>query len=72
MTSRTIGSKAATARGVNTRLTRARMRSCSGGSIMIMDRYRSISLGSLVSMDRSTPWVLVKVGQSLWAVHTSS
>ena len=34
--SRTNGSSAATARGVNTRLTSLRIRSCSGGSIMMM------------------------------------
>ena len=38
MTSRIIGSSAVTARGVNTRLTSARKRSCSGGSIMMMLR----------------------------------
>ena len=36
MTSRIIGSSDVTARGVNTRLTSARKRSCSGGSIMMM------------------------------------
>ncbi len=38
MTSRIIGSSATIARGVNTRLTSARMTSCSGGSIMMIWR----------------------------------
>ena len=38
ITSRIMGSSATMARGVNTRLTRARMTSCSGGSIMMIWR----------------------------------
>jgi len=72
MTSRTMGSSAPTARGVNTRFTNARSRSCSGGSIMMIDRYILMISGSVVRVDRSTPWLLEKVCQSLWAAQTSS
>ena len=71
MTSGTIGSSAAVARGVNTRLTRARSRSCLGGSIMMMVS-KDTHISSLDSVDRSTPWADEKVSQSLWARHTSS
>ena len=72
ITSRTIGSSAVTARGVNTRLTRARIRSCSGGSIVMMDFELADDLGVLGEVDRSTPWVLEKPFQSRWAETTSS
>ena len=72
MTSRIIGSSAVTARGVNTRLTSLRNRSCSGGSIMMMMRKLRIVSGSCQSVDRSTPWALEKPCQSRWAATTSS
>ncbi len=72
MTSRTIGSSALTALGVNTRETRARKRSCSGGSIMMMERYIRMTASSVLSVDRSTPWAEEKVCQSLCAAQTSS
>ena len=50
-TSRIIGSSAATARGVNTRLTSFRNRSCSGGSIMMMLVCFMLGFGSV--SDRS-------------------
>ena len=53
MTSRIIGSSAAMARGVNTRLTSARNRSCRGGSIMM--RLSNGGFVPLASVDRSTP-----------------
>ena len=72
MTSRTIGSSAVTALGVKTRETSARSRSCSGGSIMMMEPYILMTSGSVFSVDRSTPWVEEKVCQSLCAAQTSS
>ena len=60
------------ARGVNTRLTSARNRSCSGGSIMMMLRKPRISSGSFDSVDRSTPWALERPCQSRWAASTSA
>ena len=72
MTSRIIGSRPLIARGVNTRLTRARIRSCSGGSIMMIISSARIISGSLLSEDRSTPWVDEKPCQSRWAATTSS
>ena len=51
MTSRIIGSSAVTAFGVNTRLTSARSRSCSGGSIMMMLLKLWISSESFESVD---------------------
>ena len=72
ITSRTIGSRAVTARGVNTRLTSARNRSCSGGSIMMIIPRLRMSSASLVNVDRSTPWALEKPRQSRWAATTSA
>ena len=72
MTSRIIGSSAVTAFGVNTRLTSARSRSCSGGSIMMMLRKPRIISGSFESVERSMPCALEKPSQSRWAASTSA
>ena len=72
MTSRIIGSRLVTARGVKTRLTSARRRSWSGGSIMMMLWSWRISSGGLLRVDRSTPWLDEKVCHSLCARQTSS
>ena len=58
MTSRIIGSSKTTARGVKTRLTRARNRSCSDGSIMMMRPNCRTKSSPLESVDRSIPWAL--------------
>jgi hypothetical protein len=71
-TSRTMGSRDCTARGVNTRLTRARSRSWSGGSIMMVLAQLRIVAGSDDGVCRSTPWLDENVRQSLWAAITSS
>jgi hypothetical protein len=72
MTSRTIGSRATTAFGVNTRLTRARNRSCSGGSIMMIIPRDRTSSGSRVRVESSMPLALEKPFQSRWAATTSA
>ena len=72
MTSRTIGSRAPTARGVKTRETKARSRSCSGGSIMMMEAYIRMTSGSVCKVERSTPCAEENVCQSLCAAQTSS
>ena len=58
------------ARGVNTRLTSARSRSCRGGSIMI--RLSKSGRLPLVSVARSTPYSLLNARQFLCASTTSS
>jgi hypothetical protein len=72
ITSRTIGSSASTARGVNARLTRDRNLSWSGGSIMMMLCNWRINSGGLLKVERSTPWLDEKVCHSLCARLTSS
>ena len=72
MTSRIIGSSAVTAFGVNTRLTSARSRSCSGGSIMMMLLKLWISSESFESVERSMPCALEYVSQSRCAASTSA
>ncbi len=72
MTSRTIGSRAVTARGVNTRLTSARNRSCSGGSIMMIIPRERTKSASRVNVERSMPWALENPFQSRCATTTSS
>ncbi len=72
MTSRIIGSSEVTARGVNTRLTSARKRSCSGGSIMMSCRYWRISSGSFDNENSSMPCELEKLSQSRCAASTSA
>ncbi len=72
ITSRIIGSSDSTRRGVNTRLTSARSRSCSGGSIMMIILYILISSGSLVSVERSMPCELENVSHSRCAASTSA
>ena len=73
MTSRIIGSSEVMARGVNTRLTSARRRSCSGGSIMMMVSKPATSSGSFFeSVESSMPYALEKPCQSRCAVTTSA
>jgi hypothetical protein len=60
------------ARGVNARLTSLRIRSCSGGSIVMIIGAWAAALSGSVSWSSVRPCVLVKVFQSRCAATTSS
>ena len=72
MSVRTIGSRSATALGVNTRLTMRRSRSWSGGSMKMIEPVASEPMSASASWSRVMPLVLVNVCQSRLASTTSS